>query len=144
MHQPFLLFVRKRKTQPPTDQELAKMGYSLAQLKALIQSVDQKQTDLLRGMPAGSYRVTLVTAGVNHMSFNDSALLEAADEEVQYANSLRTMKIVRTYTLSFFDEVLQGKTHTVLNRTATDDPLVTVEWFPPAPKLPMHPSRWPR
>jgi hypothetical protein len=117
------------------------MGYSREQLKALIQSVEKKQTDLLTGMSAGSYRVTLATAGNSHMSFGDLPLLDAADDEAEYANSLITTKVVRTCTLSFFDEALKGKKNTPLNRKSSSEPLMTVEWFPPTPKSPKRSSR---
>ena len=134
MNQPFLLFLHMTKTPNPTDHELAKMGYSREQLKSLIQSVEKKQTHLLTGMPGGSYRVTLATAGNSHMSFSDLPLLDAADDKEEYANNLITLKVVRTCTLSFFDEALQGKANTVLNRKSSNEPSMTVEWFPPTPK----------
>jgi hypothetical protein len=134
MNQPFMLFLHMTKTPNPTDQELANMGYSREQLKVLIQSVEKKQTDLLTGMPTGSYRVTLATAGNSHMSFSDLPLLAAADDEVEYANNLITLQVVRTCTLSFFEEALQGKKNTILNRKSSNEPLMTVEWFPPIPK----------
>jgi len=141
MSQPFLLFVRKRKSGTPTDEELAKMGYSLEELEKLIKSVDKKQDELLRGMPAGSYRVTLATAGVNHMSFSDSPLLEAAEDDAQYANSLRNSEIVRAYTRAFFDKTLLEKNNTVLDQQAISDPLVKVEWFRPPVKPHTRPNR---
>ena len=141
MNQPFMLFLHMTKTPNPTDQELAKMGYSREQLKALIESVEKKQTDLLAGMSAGSYRVTLATAGNSHMSFSDLPLLDAADDAAEYANSLITLKVVRTCTLSFFDEALRGKKSTLLNRKSRSEPLMTVEWFPPTPKSPKRSSR---
>jgi hypothetical protein len=98
----------------------------------LIQSVEKKQTDLLTGMPAGSYRVTLATAGNDHMSFSDLPLFDSADDEAEYANRLVTLKVVRACTLSFFDEELEGKKNTVLNRRSSSELLMTVERFPPS------------
>jgi len=128
MTQPFLLFVRKRKNAPPSDKELRSMGYSREELPKLIESIQKKQDDLLHGMPGGCYRVTLGTAGANHMSFSDLPLLEAADD-AQYADGLRNLRIVCDYTRALFDKTLLGKRGTVLDRGSTSD--LQVEWFPP-------------
>jgi len=99
MSQPFLLFVRKRTGPPPSDEELARMGYAREDLAKLIQSIDGKQDERLKSMPAGSYRITLSTPGANHMNFSDEPLLEPEGDD-----SLRNQEIVRTYTRAFFEK----------------------------------------
>jgi hypothetical protein len=79
------------------------MGYAREDLATLIQSIDGKQDELLKNMPAGSYRITLSTPGANHMSFSDEPLLEAEDDD-----SLRILEIVRAYTRAFFEKTLLG------------------------------------
>ncbi len=141
MKQPFLLFIRPRKPGGPTAADAAKMGYTLDQLKRLVVAVDKKQTDLLTGMPAGSYRVTVATPGITHMSFSDLPMIQSADDETQYENNLLAMKIIRSYTLAFFDETLIKKKAELLGHKSTSNPMVKVEWFPPLAANPSHAGR---
>ena len=134
MKQPFLLFVRPRKAGGPTDEDAAKMGYTREQLKELILAIDKKQTTLLTRMPAGSYRVTVAIPGITHASFSDLPLIEYADDNAQYENSLQALKTIRSYTLAFFDESLLEKKPVILGRTSTNSLAVNVEWFPPSGK----------
>jgi pimeloyl-ACP methyl ester carboxylesterase len=131
MKQPFLLFIRKRNPSPPTDEELKKMGYSREGLRKLIVAVDRKQTELLKGMPAGSYRVTFGTPEVNHMSFSDLPLLENADKEPQYMDALHNIQLIREYTLAFFDETLRQQKNDLLGQKSRNGSSLQVEWFPP-------------
>ncbi len=117
------------------------MGFSREELPKLIQSVDRKQDDLLRGMPGGCYRVTLQTARANLMSFSDLPLLETDGDDAPRAHSLRNMEIVRDHTRAFFDKTLRGRNDTVLDRASTADAEVRVEWFPPPVEAGAHSNR---
>jgi hypothetical protein len=120
-----------RKPQP-SDEELARMKMTRPEFNALIFWVDKKQDDLLSSMPA-SYRVTLSTCGVTHMSFSDLPLLEAGVDQTKYAYAFLTIKIVRAYTLAFFEKTLRAKA-TLLDEAPPRDWAVTIERFQAAPK----------
>ncbi len=121
--QPFLLFVRTRKGGPPSDEELAQIGYTREELPKLSESIDKKQTDLLKDIPATSYRITLSTPGANHMTFSDEPLLITPGPEAD-----RNQKIVRTYTDAFFEKALVKKKSTALDQPPID-PDVKIERF---------------
>jgi predicted dienelactone hydrolase len=129
MRQPFLLFVRQTRSGDPSDDALKAMGYTREAFNSLVHFVAQKQTDLLRGMPSGAYRLTLKTES-SHMSFSDLPLLENADKDAAYRNALSNLSLVRRYTLAFFDQTLRGQHSTLLNRSGSDHADIRVEWFP--------------
>jgi hypothetical protein len=117
---------------PPSDEELAKMTLTRPEFNAVIFSVDKKQNDLLSSMPA-SYRATLSTCGVTHMSFSDLPLLEAGVDQTKYAYAFLTIKIVRAYSLAFFEKTLRAKA-TLLDEPPPRDWAVTIERFQAATK----------
>lgn len=128
--QPFLLFVRKKNSTPPTEDELKEMGYTRDAFAKLVAAVEEKQVALLRTMPGGAYRVTLKTEA-GHMSFSDLPLLESADTPEARVSALLNQRLVREYTLAFFDETLRNAPGTLLGRTSRNLSTVQIEWYPP-------------
>lgn len=71
---PFLLFVRPPPPWPPPEAELAKMGLTLSAAEALVTKLRAKQDAAMQNTGRGSFRLTLATPGVSHMSFSDLAV----------------------------------------------------------------------
>ncbi len=126
MRQPFLYFGRHRKP-PPNDEQLKEMKMTRPEFNELIRSVDKNQDDILAALPTG-YRVTLSTCQAQHFSFTDFPFLEAGHDPTKQACADLTLKIIRAYTLAFFDKFLKGKT-SLLDQPVPHEWPVTVERF---------------
>lgn len=64
--------------------------------------------------------------GFNHQSFGDDPIWPLPPE-VAFANGERTVEIVRTYVLAFFDKHLRGEDVTLLDGPSDDYPEVAIE-----------------
>jgi hypothetical protein len=75
-----------------------------------------RASDALKTVKSGSYRVTL--RGATHQSFSDESLiLPFGDANAKAANRRRT-KIIREFTLAFFEQSLRRRNSTLLNGSA--------------------------
>lgn len=126
---PFLLFVRPPPPWPPPEAELAKMGLTLSAAEALVTKLRAKQDAAMQNTGRGSFRLTLATPGVSHMSFSDLAVLQAAGDAAETDRAVRNLETIRAYTRAFFDKSLRGARNTVLDAARADE-LVKVERFP--------------
>lgn len=126
---PFLLFVRPPPPWPPPDSELAKMGLTLSAAEALVTKLRAEQDAAMQDAGRGSYRVTLATPGVSHMSFSDLAVLQAAGDAAERHRAVRNLETIRAYTRAFFDKSLRGARNTILDAAGADEG-VKVERFP--------------
>jgi len=132
MNQPFMYIGRIADSRKPqlSDQELASMEMTRAELDSLFRALAAGQDDLLSDIPGGAYRVRLEVPGVTHMSFSDEPLVEGAGDSVKTANARLALAMIRTYTRAFFDKSLLGRTETPLDRAvAFDSAFVAVERF---------------
>jgi hypothetical protein len=125
----FLLFVRPPPPWPPPEAELAKMGLTLKAAEALVTKLRAEQDAAMQGAGRGSFRVTLATPGISHMSFSDLAILQAAGDAAERDRAIRNLETIRAYTRAFFDKSLRGARATVLDAAGADEG-VKVERFP--------------
>jgi predicted dienelactone hydrolase len=132
MNQAFMLILHDPPTRPLTYEQVAQMKMSRQRIEALVKRLDADQEEVLRNTGRGSYRVRLRSERVTHMDFSDLPLLGAhdpADAERRAA----ILATVRSYTLAFFNQSLEGLSSKLLNETAPANDLVdSVQRFEPA------------
>lgn len=122
--QPFL-FIHPSRPPPiiPTDEQLRQKNMSRADL--------DRQRRLagtaLQRVRSGSYEVILQTPGVDHASFADFHLF--ASTEAEREAHVRTIQIIRSYTLAFFEKSLRGRTTRLLDGQSPSDARVIVRRF---------------
>jgi len=143
-------FMAMQKFMPgPSDEQLKKMGGTRENWDKR-QAIDRDRlTKLLGSIKGGSYLV--VIKGATHSSFSDPPLIvppevlarlgERQDQPVplegkntfsqSLEENLHRARLIRVYTLAFFDQHLLGKESALLNGKASADPLVTFERFRP-------------
>jgi hypothetical protein len=134
MAQPFRYLGREYRPNPnPSPEDLKGMELSRTQYDSLIHAVAAGQDELLAEVEGGAYRVTLTTATVNHMSFTDLPLLDAAGDRARSAAARRDLELAMCYTRAFFDRVLLGRRGTPLDRPEGPKAGATLERFPRSP-----------
>jgi len=131
MDQPFALIERAPDSDPPSDEDLAKMKITRAEANELVERLRSLKQATLRNTGGGSYHVLLDPVATTHMSFSDLPLLQSANtvDAEKHAHALQT---VRNYTRAFFDQELTGKPSTVLAGRRHGDFVTIVDRFEPA------------
>ena len=81
-------------------------------------------------MRGGSYRISIETNGFVHRSFIDTKIFENCSDTLVLNRNLENIKIIKAYTLSFFDKYLKGISSYLLDSSAVINPDVTIDKFP--------------
>jgi pimeloyl-ACP methyl ester carboxylesterase len=129
--QPFLFFATQHSlyerpgTTPPSDQALAREGFTRARYDSLMHGYRMTQEHALAALPR-AIRIMVETPGFGHRSFMDLGLLGAADSTAA-AQALQGLELVRRYTKAFFDREVKGKSGDELDESRQAG--VTVERF---------------
>jgi predicted dienelactone hydrolase len=128
--QPFMWFIRFR-PDPPDDQLL---GFKMTrpQWDQNRDRIESRVNAYFQKIVSGSYRVTL--DGATHLSFSDLPLFTPKLDLETLASRYRQIRIVRNYTLAFFDTYLKDQSAKLLRGGSNDYPEVTVERFEPHPR----------
>jgi pimeloyl-ACP methyl ester carboxylesterase len=126
--QPFMWFIRFKPE--PSDEQLKTWNMTREMWNQYRDRVHSRVNGFFRSVKGGSYRVTL--NGATHLSFSDNPLL-ASDRLDDLAFRLRVARIVRDWTLAFFDTHLKNHPSQLLRGALTNYPEVTVERFEPHP-----------
>jgi hypothetical protein len=108
---PFLLFVRPPPPWPPPEAELAKMGLTLSAAEALVTKLRAEQDAAMQDAGRGSFRVTLATPGISHMSFSDLAILQAAGDAAERDRAVRNLEAIRLHPGVFRQEPSRRAEH---------------------------------
>lgn len=125
--QPFLWFIRFKPE--PSDEQLLSWKMTREQWNQNRDRIESRVNGYFQKIISGSYRVIL--NGAIHQTFSDVPLFEPKVDLETLAFRFRMMRIVRTYTLAFFDRHLKNEKSQLLNGASTDFPEVTVERFEP-------------
>src|SRR5262249_13394108 len=94
MNQPFMLIERAPHTEPPSDQELAKMKLSRERVNELLKRLDSRRDRVLHATGKGTYRVVLQSSDTSHMDFSDVGIL-GARTAAEREKKERVLAIVR-------------------------------------------------
>jgi len=129
--QPFLWFIRFKPE--PSDEQLLNWKMTREQWNQNRDRIESRVNGYFQKIISGSYRVTL--NGASHETFSDTPLFAPKVDLEILAFRFRMMRIVRTYTLAFFDRHLRNEKSQLLNGASTDYPEVTVERFEPHSQL---------
>jgi len=125
--QPFMWFSRFKPE--PSDEQLLGWKMNRQQWDQNRDRTYSRVNGYFRAVPSGSYRVTL--NGAVHLTFSDFPLFESNLDLETLAFRYRMTRIVRNYTLAFFDRYLRNKKPELLTGASTDYPEVTLERFEP-------------
>ena len=128
--QPFMWFIRFKPE--PSDEQLQGFKMTRKQWNQNRDRVQSRVNGFFRSVKGGSYRVTL--NGATHQSFSDSPLLASGVDPDDLAFRLRIVRIVRDFTVAFFDTHLKNHPTQLLRGALTNYPEVTVERFEQNPK----------
>ena len=109
--QPFLL--EEAFVAPPTDKELADAHESRQHFNASVAQQDAAIEEQLKGCRDGGYRVTIKSPGINHDSFTDVPLMQAANDPTAEGAALHSLSLTIRVTLAFFDKYLKGNEHSL-------------------------------
>jgi predicted dienelactone hydrolase len=131
MDQAFMLIVRAARTDPPTDDELARMGLTRAEADALLARLRLRQEETLRRTGRGSYRITLSAEATTHGDFGDLPLLRASTVHEAAARA-RVLQTIAGYTRAFFDRTLRQIEAPLPDGGGTGGVVTRVEAFPAA------------
>lgn len=128
--QPFMSFVRS-KTEP-TDEQLVGFKMTRPQWNQNRDRIFSRVNGSFRKVASGSYRVTL--AGAIHLTFSDVPSFTPNIDLETLASRFRMIRIVRSYTLAFFDRNLKKENPQLLQGGSSDYPEITIEQFRPNPR----------
>lgn len=128
-NQPFLL--EEAFVPPPTDQELADAHESRQHFNESIAQQDTAIKQQLRRCQDGGYRVTIKSPGINHDSFTDVPLMEAADPETE-AVAAHSLHLTVEVTRDFFDKYLKGEKHGLLDRAQEPGSEISIRRYEPS------------
>ena len=131
MDQAFMLIVRYAPRPRLSDDELAKMKMTRQRVEQIAARLDEYQERALRSTGKGSYRVRLRNEMTSHMDFSDLPILAARDASEE-AKRTSILAVVRSYTLAFFSQALEGKESDLLNKPAATEFFEAVQRFGPA------------
>jgi predicted dienelactone hydrolase len=131
MNQAFMLIERPPNREPLTDADLAAMKLTRPRAMELIQRLNVSRDRVLRSTGTGSYRVLLQRSVTMHMDFSDLQLLGARNT-ADLEQRIHVLTVVRSYTLAFFDKYVRGMKAPLLDRSAPDQLIESVERFGPA------------
>lgn len=135
IQQPFLFFASQhslyvtKNITPPSDEDLTKMKLTRQYYDSLRNVYQNKQDETLSKMSGGSYRISIETKGFVHRSFIDTKLFENSNDTAILFRNLKYIKMIRAYTLAFFDKYLKGMNAPLLDSAATINPDVTIDKF---------------
>jgi pimeloyl-ACP methyl ester carboxylesterase len=102
--QPFLFLLREKPE--PTGEQLRKMSLSPQEWESNHSRIEARRSALLASVKSGSLRVLVKDA--THESFSDEAFLLSSAKPAEAEKEVRTIVIVRSFLLAFFDEHLRG------------------------------------
>ncbi len=125
--QPFMWFIRYKPE--PSDDQLLGWKMNRQQWDQNRDRIESRVNGYFQGITSGSYRVTL--NGATHLTFSDVPLLVSNLDLETLAFRYRMMRVVRNYTLAFFDKTLKNEKPQLLSGGSNDYPEVTVERFEP-------------
>ena len=125
--QPFMWFIRFKPE--PSDDQLLSWKMTRQQWNQNRDRIESRVNGYFQKITSGSYRVTLNDA--THMTFSDLPLFQSKLDLETLAFRYRMMRIVRNYTLSFFDRHLKNQKPQLLSGGSNEYPEVTVESFEP-------------
>lgn len=125
--QPFMWFVRFKAE--PSDDQIGDWKMTRQQWNQNRDRTFSRVNGYFQKIISGSYRVTL--NGATHLTFSDTPLFAPKIDLDTLAFRFRMIRIVRNYTLAFFDKNLKNEKSQLLNGVASDYPEVTVERFEP-------------
>lgn len=123
--QPFMWL---RANHRPSDEALARHHYTRERYDHEIEAPAVKE---LEECGEESYRVTISTPGITHMSFSDKPLLEAgaAQSSTDLANATNALTLIDSYTQAFFDKYLKASKSTLLDVSARVPRTVVIERY---------------
>jgi hypothetical protein len=75
------------------------------------------------------FRIYLSSPGFEHSSFTDLPLIEHLVSPAEETNDLRSLQLVRSYLLAFFDKYLKGVKEPLLDINTAKDPAVDIRRF---------------
>ena len=133
----------------PSDEDLKKAGGSRERWNSRQAMLRERLTKVLGSVKGGSYLV--IIKGATHSSFSDPPLtvppdvlakLEPRQDQPMYLTGKNTFsqspeenlhraRLIRAYTLAFFNQHLLGQESALLSGKAPTDPIVTMERFRP-------------
>lgn len=125
--QPFMWFIRFKPE--PSDEQLKTWNMTREMWNQNRDRVQSRVNGFFRSVKGGSYRVTL--NGATHETFSDRPLLSSKIDLDTLAFRLRVARIVRDFTVAFFDKYLKNQLTGLLGGALTNYPEVTVERFEP-------------
>ena len=131
MDQAFMLIERPPNREPLTDSELSAMKMTRARAMELIARLNADRDRALRSTGMGSYRILLRRNVTTHMDFSDLQVV-SAKSSIDLEHRMRVLALVRSYTLAFFDKYVRAINAPLLDRSAPDQVLESVERFSPA------------
>ena len=131
MDQAFMLIERPPNREPLTDGDLAAMKITRARATEFIARLNDDRERALRSTGIGSYRVLLRRTMTTHMDFSDLQILSAKNG-IQLSQRLQVLKLVRSYTLAFFERYVRGMQTPLLDRDPTNEFIESIERFGPA------------
>jgi len=126
--QPFMTF--EKALPEPTEKQLAEWKTTREQVERAREQMRNREAELLKTLKSGGYRVTL--RGATHQSFSDEPLILPFGDADAKAADLRRTRIIRAYTLAFFDQTLRNRNSNLLKSPSSDYPEVAVERFSPS------------
>ena len=113
--------------EPPTDAQLAPYKMTRKDWEKDHQAQLATNNQQLKDCPGGSYHVSINLPGIEHFSFSDKPLVEAAATE-DARNATQALTVIEDYVSAFFDKHLKRAGDTLLDQ-AHGSSGVSVEKF---------------
>jgi predicted dienelactone hydrolase len=113
----------------PSDEQLASWKMNRQQSDQNLYRIQSRVNSLFQSLQSQSYRVTV--SGATHQSFSDVPLLSPNLSLETLAARRRMIRIIKTYTLAFFDKYLKHKSGVLFDGSSGDYPEVVIEQFTP-------------
>ena len=123
--QPFMHFVSKLPEK--TDAELVPLKMTRREWVQNLDRLRSRSNALFESVKSVSYRVTLL--GADHVTFSDYYFLFTDLDLYRMAANRRSLRIVREYTLAFFNKYLKNRNSELLEGSSSSYPEVVVESF---------------
>jgi len=123
--QPFMHFVSKLPEK--TDAELVPLKMTRREWVQNLDRLRSRSNALFHSVKSVSYRVTLL--GADHVTFSDYYFLFTDLDLYRMAARRRSLRIVREYTLAFFNKYLKNLNSELLEGSSSNYPEVVVESF---------------
>ena len=113
----------------PTDEELTSWHFTREQFDRMIAGLQAGTTKELESCTGGSYQVVVDLPGFEHSSFTDLPLIQDVVSPAEETNDLRSLQLVRSYLVAFFDKYLKGVKEPLLDINTAKDPAVDIRRF---------------